>query len=248
MNGLEELLATYPRTRIPLPVEWQRIYERTYKESRGGKTLLYRLTQALESWMHRNVVVPGHTARLLELGAGTLNHIPYESDVDCYDVVEPFRRLYIESPNVRKVRAFYSDVSEIDDLERYDRIVSVAVLEHILDLPLAIALAGMHLNDRGVFASGIPSEGGLLWAVSWRATVGLSARIRLGLDYGDLMRHEHVSTAPEIIAVISYFFRKWRVSRFPLPLHHASLYTCVIASDPIRERCLDYTRRHSKKF
>lgn len=198
--------------------------------------------------MHRNVVVNGHANAILEVGAGTLNHVPYESNYKYYDVVEPFTKLYCENPEVRKVRAFYSDISEIEKTERYDRIVSIAVLEHILDLPLAIALSGIHLNDGGVFASGIPSEGGLLWGFSWRATVGLSARMRLGLDYGDLMRHEHVSTAPEIIAVISYFFRKWQISRFPLPLHHASLYTCIIASDPIRERCLDYTKQHFKKY
>lgn len=246
MKILDELLATYPRSRIPLPAAWQQIYEKTYKESRGGKTLLYKLTQLLESWMHRQVRFLGRTERLLEIGAGTLNHVRFETDIGRYDVVEPFHELYAGSPEAGRIHSFYSDIAEIQDTERFDRIVSVAVLEHILDLPLAIAQAGLHLEEGGVFAAGIPSEGGFLWGCSWRATVGLSARMRYGLDYGDLMRYEHVSTASEIIAVVSHFFRKCEVRRFPLPLHHMSLYSCIIASEPMKERCFAYIRQHAK--
>lgn len=243
MNNLDGLLASYPRTRISLPVAWQKIYEATYKESRGGKTLLYKLTQKLESWMHRQVSASGRTERLLEVGAGTLNHVPYEGAIGRYDVVEPFRELYGESPDVTRISSFYLDITEIPDTERFNRIVSVAVLEHILDLPQAIARAGLLIEENGTFVAGIPSEGGFLWGFSWRASVGLTSWIRHGLDYGDLMRHEHVSTAPEIIAVVSHFFRNCEVRRFPFPLHHLSLYSCIIASDPIRERCLEYTRQ-----
>jgi len=244
MNKMSELLNSYPRTRDPLPTAWQKIYEATYKESRGGKTLLYKLTQNLESWMHRRVRAGGRTERLLEIGAGTLNHVRHEADIGRYDVVEPFRELYAESPDTVRIGSFYSDIAEIPDTERFDRIVSVAVLEHILNLPNAVARAGLLLKDGGVFAAGIPSEGGFLWGFSWRASVGLAARIKHRLDYGDLMRHEHVSTAPEIIAVVSYFFRNCKVSRFPFSLYHLSLYSCIIASDPIRERCIEYAKQN----
>ena len=243
MNNLDGLLTTYPRTRIPLPAAWQRVYEETYKESRGGKTLLYKLTQELEGWMHRQVRTSGHTGRLLEIGAGTLNHVRHETDVGRYDVIEPFHELYAGSPYASRIGRFYSDIADIPDTERFDRIVSVAVLEHILDLPYAVARAGLLLEEGGTFAAGIPSEGGFLWGFSWRASVGLAARIKHGLDYGDLMRHEHVSTAPEIIGIVSHFFRSCEIRRFPLPLYHMSLYSCIIASDPIRERCLEFGKQ-----
>jgi len=245
MNDLGKLLASYPRTRIPLPTAWQEIYEATYKESRGGKTFLYKLTQNLESWMHRQIRASDRTKRLLEIGAGTLNHVRYETNIGRYDVIEPFCELYASSPDIGQICSFYSDIAEIPDTARFDRIVSVAVLEHIPDLPHAIARAGLLLEEGGTFAAGIPSEGGFLWGFSWRVSVGLAARIKHGLDYGDLMRHEHVSMAPEIIAVVRHFFRNCDVTRFPFPFHHMSLYSCIIASGPMRERCLEYARPRS---
>lgn len=245
MKILGGILASYPRKRISLPAAWQKIYAETYKQSRGGKTFLYNLTQKLESWMHRQVSVSGHTGRLLEIGAGTLNHVRYEIDIGRYDVIEPFLELYAGSQDAARISSFYSDIAEIPASERFDRIVSVAVLEHILDLPHVIARAGLLLEEGGTFAAGIPSEGGFMWGFTWRASVGLAARIKHGLDYGDLMRHEHVSKAPEIIAVVSHFFRNCKVRRFPFSFHHLSLYSCIIASDPIRERCLEYAQQRS---
>lgn len=242
---MDELLASYPRKRTALSAAWQKIYAETYKQSRGGKTLLYKLTQKLESWMHRQVSAAGRTRRLLEIGAGTLNHVQYEKDIDRYDVIEPFLELYAGSPDIVRISSFYSDIAEIPATERFDRIASVAVLEHILDLPHAVARAGLLLDEGGIFAAGIPSEGGFLWGLSWRASVGLAARIKHGLDYGDLMRHEHVSEAPEIIAVVRHFFRNCEVRRFPLPFYNLSLYSCIIASDPIIDRCLAYARQRS---
>ena len=49
----------------------------------------------------------------LEIGAGTLNHLAYERDSGPYDIVEPFRELYEASPNIRRIRNVYTDVSGI---------------------------------------------------------------------------------------------------------------------------------------
>ncbi len=54
------------------------------------------------------------------------------------------------------------------------------------------------------------------------------------------MRHEHVSTAPDIVAVVRHFYGNVEVSGFPLPFHHFSLYSFIKASDPILARCQAY--------
>ena len=115
---------------------------------------------------------------------------------------------------------------------RYDRIISVAVLEHIEDLPCEIARCCLHLNQGGVFQAGIPSEGGFLWWLGWRATTGMSYWLRNRLDYGVLMRHEHLSTGPEIIRIVRLLFTDVSVRRFFLPFHHLSLYAYVEARNP----------------
>lgn len=238
MDEVPYLLKTYPRQRPPLPKEWETIYTDTYKASREGRTVLYRLTQQLEGWMHRQVLSKqDSTQQLLEIGGGTLNHVKYESSVQSYDVVEPFHELYLGQPDASHINRFYDDIGQVHLSNQYRRIISIAVLEHIADLPHAIARSGLLLEKNGTFSAGIPSEGGFLWGFSWRASVGLVAKAKLGLNYGDLMRHEHLSSAPEIIAVVRYFFKNCRVKYFPIPLHHLSLYACIEASDPILERC-----------
>jgi hypothetical protein len=142
-----------------------------------------------------------------------------------------------------RIRNIYHDVSEIPSDQKYDRITSIAALEHIEDLPRLTAMSGLILKPDGTFCAGIPSEGGFLWGFAWRTSVGLSFRLRTGMNYGELMRHEHVSGAKDIIAVVRHFFDNVYVSRFPFPLHHFSLYGYIEAGSPNVERCRDYLSR-----
>lgn len=160
--------------------------------------------------MHRRVAddvqrggLPGPT---LEIGAGTLNHLPYEPRVASYDIVEPFRELYSGSPLLPRVRRIYGEIGEIPSGVVYERIVSVATLEHICDLPRVVGVASRLLGPRGSFRVAVPSEGCLLWKLGWMLTTGLEFRFRYGLDYGVVMRYEHVNTAMEIEEVLRHYF------------------------------------------
>ncbi len=236
MSSIAQLLASYPRIRPELPPAQARIYEEQYKANREGAHAIEGLAQRLERWMHRQVArIPG--GPILELGAGTLNHVQYEASGVAYDVVEPFRALYAGRPEATRVRNFHDSVAQIADHEQYARVISVAVLEHMDNLPREVAQAALHLTPNGVFQAGIPSEGGFLWWLGWRCSTGLSYYLRTGHDYGRLMRHEHLNTAPEILAVVRYFFGSVAVRRFPLPHHQLSFYTYLEARAPDRARC-----------
>jgi SAM-dependent methyltransferase len=237
-NTIAQLLESYPRARPALPEGWGKMYERIYLSSRNGEGVLYGLTQWLESWMHRQIAAGRRDdERLLEIGAGTLNHLPWERSWRRYDVVEPFAELYRDQPALELVDEFFADIAEVPPNRTYDGIISIATLEHVVDLPALIAKAGLHLNTGGRLQAGIPAEGGFLWGFAWRASVGLHFRLRTGLNYGDLMRHEHVNTAPEIILILRHFFRHVKVRRFPTPWHHCSLYAHVSCSDPDVDCC-----------
>jgi len=198
----------------------------------------------LEAWMHREVARrPAET--ILEIGAGNLNHVPYHSSARAYDVVEPFRELWEDSPHRRRVRAIFRDIAEIPEPAAYDQVVSVAVLEHLTDLPGIMARAALLLRPGGVLRAGFPSEGGFLWGLGWRCTTGLAYRLRRGLDYGVIMRHEHVNSAPEILQLLHYFFAEVELARFPLPWHHLSFYTVASASSPHLDCCRAWSACHS---
>lgn len=186
--------------------------------------------------MHRRVA-HGIGGSLLEIGAGNLNHVRYHEVTSAYDAIEPFRELWERSPDRHRIRQLYADILEVPSELTYDHILSVAVLEHLTDLPFVLARAALLLRDGGSFRAGFPSEGGLLWGVSWRTTTGLAYRLKRGLDYSDIMRHEHVNTAAEILAMLGYFYKTIEIHRFPFPLTHLSFYTVVIAQSPRLERC-----------
>ncbi|MFN3521883.1 MAG: class I SAM-dependent methyltransferase [Phenylobacterium sp.] len=230
----ERLLRRFPKTRPPLPPAFQAIYAAQYKENRSGETAAASLSQRLESWMHRKVAadVRGGRARpTLELGAGTLNQLPYEPEGAPYDVVEPFTALLEDAPAKARVRDVFADLREVPAERRYDRITSVAALEHIADLPFVLARSARLLAPGGVFRAAIPAEGGFLWRMGWSLTTGLEFRLRHGLDYGVLMRHEHVNTAAEIEGLARLLFAETRVDSFGLG-RQLSLYRFIEARAP----------------
>jgi len=230
--AVEARLARFPKTRPPLPREIEEIYARQYAENRAGETTAASLAQRLEGWMHRQVAADASPLKAtLELGAGNLNQLPFEPEGGAYDIVEPFADLYRGSPRLPRVRAVYADVAEVPAGTLYDRITSVACLEHITDLPVALARSARLLAPGGSFRAAIPSEGGLLWKLGWSLTTGLEFRLRHGLDYGLLMAHEHVNDAAEIETLARALFEEVSVKSFGVG-RQLSLYRFIAASRP----------------
>jgi len=232
---IDVILASYPRTRPPLTSGHENLYVQEYKSNREGDRKVDSMAQTLEAWMHRQIITH-KSSNLLELGAGTLNHIIHENPNTIYDIVEPFEELYQHSPRLNQVRDTYSSLEAISQDKKYTRIISIAVLEHMTNLPIDIAISATHMEENGIFQAGIPSEGGFLWWLGWRCTTGISYWLRNGLDYGVLMRHEHVNKAKEIIALVEYFFENVKIKRFPTPFHILSFYTYLEASKPRMHR------------
>lgn len=208
----------FPKRRIALSEKYQQIYTEHYKNNREGKTTASSLSQKMEGWLHRKVaadVLDDHNKSTLEIGAGTLNQLYYEN-TQPYDIIEPFKELYHNSPLLRKVNHIYDDIDQISPGIQYDRITSVATFEHILNLPHVVAKTCFLLKDSGSLRVAIPNEGTFLWKLGWKLTTGLEFRLKYGLDYGKLMQYEHVNTANEIEEVLRCFYNKIDASYFGL--------------------------------
>jgi SAM-dependent methyltransferase len=205
---MNDILRRYPKQRPPLPEAHRRVYERHYLANRNAQYRTTSISQRMEAWMHRRVardLGPGRDPTTLEIGAGTLNHLPYEPAITTYDVVEPFQLLLDDSRHRARIRHTYRSIAEVPSANRYDRIVSIATFEHIEDLPDVVSRCAALLAPGGCLRVGIPNEGTVLWRLG-TAVTGLEYRINYGLDYQTLMRHEHVNTADEIEAVLRCFF------------------------------------------
>ena len=235
------VLQRFPKARPPLPAEIAAIYAQHYQSNREGGTAAASLSQRMEAWMHRqvaqDVLRPADANKTtLEIGAGTLNQLPYEPQVRHYDIVEPFAQLYQASADLGRIHRIFGSLDDVPADARYQLITSVAVLEHICDLPRLVARAALLLAGDGVFRASIPNEGRWPWTLGWKLTTGLEFRLKYGVDYGLLMRHEHVNTADEIESVLSYLFERVTAKAFGLS-RGLSLYRYYQCHAPRLERC-----------
>ena len=228
----------FPKTRQPLPPAYREIYEKHIRENRLGKTRASLFSSRLEGWLHRQVAKSSaKSLKTLEIGAGTLNQLRYES-AEIYDIVEPFKLLYHDSPALGRIRNIYGDVSEIPPDSRYDRIISIAAFEHILDLPEVVARSSSLLNPGGGLYVSIPNEGRFLWKLAYSLTTGAEFRKRYGLDYSVLMNYEHCNTADEIEAVLRKFYGRVSMKLFG-PCKTLALYRFYSCTKPNMDKALE---------
>ena len=200
-----------PKIRPALPEAYRAVYETHYRENRDGGSPASAMAQRFEAWMHRTIAAdaqasnPGAT---LEIGAGTLNQLPYEPFTAPYDIVEPFNALYQDRTELRRVRHCFTDISQVPADSRYARITSIATFEHLTDLSATVQHCQRLLTPTGELRVAIPNEGHWPWTAAWRVSTGLEFWLRHRLDYAVLMRHEHLNSADEIAAELR--------ARFPL--------------------------------
>jgi SAM-dependent methyltransferase len=240
MNDIKILLNNFPKKRPPIGIRIEKIYREHYKTNRNGGTILSSIARYIDRWMYKKIAESGKqnlnsSLATLEIGAGTLNQLSYEErdSIKVYDIIEPMDYLYKESQYLNLVRNKYKDIREVPKKELFDRIISIATLEHITDLPDVILASSKHLKKDGIFACGIPSEGGFLWGLAWRLSTGLEFRLRYNADYGQLMRHEHVNTADEIEMLAKYFFQDVKIKTFGFGKHF-SLYKYIECKNPTK--------------
>ena len=201
-----------------------------YKDNREGRGIMSYLSQRMESWMHRMVAKSKFNGNVvLEIGAGTLNQLKYELPAQpVYDIVEPFKELYANSPYLSMIRTVYDDTSHIPIENKYDRIISIATYEHILNLHEVLEWTKTLLKPTGKHIVAIPNEGHLLWKIGWMCTTGLAFRLKYNLDYSVIIKHEHVNEADEIEAMLKQYYRieKCQVFGLSKKLCLYRVYTC----------------------
>lgn len=210
------MFEAFPKTRPQVDEEKLKRLYKNYEQNRLRKTMASRLAGFAEGWMHTKVaadVKNDATKSTLEIGAGSLNHLVYENG-KMYDIVEPWKKLWIGSPFLNRIGNKYDDINELPSTVTYDRIISIATFEHILDLPGLVAKTCLHLSENGCLRVAIPNEGSFIWTACWRLTTGLEYFLKTGEDYGLIMKHEHVNTANETEQVLKYFYGDVKKSVF----------------------------------
>jgi hypothetical protein len=229
------ILKRFPKRRQPLDEELKNIYKEIYINNRNGLGIGNKISQKLETWGHK--ITEKRAKQIicknsLEIGAGNFNHLKYMNSDSIYEAIEPNSWFY-KDKNYNLNFKIYKDISDISKDRSYDRIFSIFVLEHIEDLVNLISNSHKLLNKGGLFQAVVPCEGELSWYLGWRFGTGIPFYLKHKLDWGKMIRHEHVNTFEEIQYVIKYHFENLKIIRSPLPfflrMKHLSFHAYVEA-------------------
>lgn len=221
-KNINKILSSFPKHRFKLPIEYDKIYRSIYLDNRDGVGIGNKISQFFERWAHKIVESKGlafNSQICLEIGAGNLNHYKYLINKnEKYYAIEPEKWFY-ENTSLYKDNKIniYNNFNELADDMKFDRIFSIMVLEHVLDLPEFIKKSKDLLKKNGIFQAVVPCEGELAWYLGWRFGTGIPFYMKHKKDWGKIIKYEHVNNLKEITAIVKYYFGNIEIIRSPFP-------------------------------
>ena len=195
----------------------------------------------IETFNHSYAVrnAPAAFRRTLEIGAGRGEHLRYE-------VLTPEQRrnyyaLELRSNMCAAIRERFTDIQAIEgDCQQrldfpdgfFDRVLAVHVLEHLPNLPAAVAEAHRLCAKDGIFSVVIPCEGSLAYSLARKISAQRIFEKRYKQPYRWFIEREHLNRPDEILGELERYFKVTRARYFPfsVPLQFCNLViglTCV---------------------
>lgn len=224
----------WPKTFPPLTPEQEAIsndFMRVWHEE------LPKKYQFVDTFGHRFAarVAPPGFSRTLEIGAGLGEHLRYESltpDQEAgYHALDLRPNMVAElTRRFPRITALAGDCQKRLDFPdgHFDRIVAIHVLEHLPDLPAALAeLRRLLASPRGRLAVVIPCEGGLAYSLARRISAQRLFEKRYGQSYSWFIEREHVNRPAEIFEELARHFRVESRRFFPFPVPAVFMNLCI---------------------
>jgi len=180
--------------------------------------------------------LPAGDFRTLELGAGMGRHVPFEpldrQEYHCIEQVprmaEDIRRTY---PTVTTVTGDCQQRLPYED-GYFDRVIVIHVLEHLTNLPAALAEAHRVMRPGAIFSAVLPCDPGLAYELARKISAERLFRAKFHMPYRWLARREHINSPAEITSEIGKRFDIFDTEYFPLrvlPVTHLNLCIGVTA-------------------
>lgn len=180
-----------------------------------------------------------HFSRVLEIGAGTGEHLCYVrhhfdqyvlTDIDTKTLevakgklASKFGdKLLFEKQSGEKLS--YADDS-------FDRLIATHVLEHIYQPHLALKEWARVVRHGGILSILIPTDPGLAWRLGRHFGPRKNA-IAQGVAYDYVMAREHVNSCNNLIALLRFYFPDRTETWWPLPIPSIDLnlfFVCHVA-------------------
>jgi ubiquinone/menaquinone biosynthesis C-methylase UbiE len=178
---------------------------------------------------------PQKFSRTLEIGAGLGEHVLYErltpGQKSQYVALE-LRQNMAERIKDRfpEIQTSVGDCQARLDFEDgyFDRILAIHVLEHLPNLPAAIAeMYRLCDKESGVFSVVIPCEGSLAYTIARRISAQRIFEKRYKQPYRWLIEREHLNRPREILAELHPYFKISHRGFFPIPIPAVACNLCI---------------------
>jgi ubiquinone/menaquinone biosynthesis C-methylase UbiE len=174
----------------------------------------------------------------LEIGAGTGEHLQFEAltpEQEANYVAIDIRENMVAEIRKRfpRIRSVVGDCQRRMDFpdESFDRILAIHVLEHLPNLPAAIAeVHRLCEKMKGVLSIVIPCEGSLAYTLARRISAQRIFEKRYGQPYKPFIEREHINLPNEIFEEIAVHFDRIHDTYFPLPVKYEFCNLCIGAT------------------
>jgi ubiquinone/menaquinone biosynthesis C-methylase UbiE len=124
----------------------------------------------------------------------------------------------------------------------FDRVIAIHVLEHLYNLPAALAEIWRVLRPEGVLAAVIPCEGGFAYRLGRRLTTQRLFERRYGVPYDWHVRADHPNQPSEVFEQIAERFEIRDRTFYPLGVPIVDLNLVIgITATPLPECGLQHT-------
>jgi SAM-dependent methyltransferase len=214
----------WPKTFPPLTPEQEQIRDDFMKH---WHEVLPKKFGIIDRFNHAYCVQHAGTfERTLEIGAGIGEHIEYETltpeqerNYYALELRENMsREIARRFPRIRTITADCQQHLPFAD-GHFDRVLAIHVLEHLPNLPAAVAeLYRVCDKRRGLLSIVIPCEGSLAYTLARRVSAQRIFEKRYQQPYQWFIEREHVNVPAEIFAALDPYFTVRHRSFFPFPV------------------------------
>jgi ubiquinone/menaquinone biosynthesis C-methylase UbiE len=178
---------------------------------------------------------PQQFSRTLEIGAGLGEHLLYErltpEQRSQYVALELRQNMAARiKERFPEIQTSVGDCQALLEFEDgyFDRILAIHVLEHLPNLPAAVAeMYRLCDKESGVFSVVIPCEGSLAYTMARRISAQRIFERRYGQSYRWLIEREHLNKPQEILPELEKYFKVGHRSFFPLGLPLIFCNLCI---------------------
>lgn len=196
-----------------------------YDDANYSSPLQSAIMRASHRLTERRYVKTNHFATVLEVGAGTGEHLAFVrhgfdqyvlTDLDTKTLEVAKKKLKDEyGSKLLFEKQSGAGLSYADN--SFDRLIATHVLEHIVQPHLVLKEWRRVVKIGGVLSILIPTDPGLAWRLGRHLGPRKNA-VAQGIAYDYVMAREHVNACNNLIALIRHYFPRRTEAWWPFPI------------------------------